>query len=186
MYFYAVKPPMNMIRFLTCCLLTLSVYCPLFAQQAYEIEAGKPAQLNGIDYGFEINNERRIEISGEPFMRYEVTIYVTNKSNCTKIFFPRQTVFGQENLNELATFDCLNANGKRLTAKSGKIMARPFTVPYQQKVKNSEGKEVTTTTNIQAGHMIRNGETVNNTFVAIVPNGERPHMKVRIREIPDL
>ncbi|QHW01086.1 MULTISPECIES: ABC transporter permease [Spirosoma] len=175
-----------MIRFLSCCLFFAAVYCPLFAQQSYDIEAGKPAQLNGIDYGFEINNERRIEISGESFMRYEVTIYVTNKSNCTKLFFPRQTVFGQENLNELASFDCLNANGKRLTSKGGKIMARPFTVPYQQKIKNAEGKEVTTTTNIQAGHMIRNGETVNNTFIAIVPNGERPQMKVRIREIPDL
>jgi len=175
-----------MNRFLSCSLLIAAVHSPLFAQQAYDLEAGKPAQFNGIDYGYEINNERRIDISGEPFMRYELTIYVTNKSNCAKIFFPKQTMFGPENLNELAAFDCLNANGKRLTSKGGKVMARPFTVPYQQKIKNSEGKEVITTTQIQAGHMLRNGETVSNTFIAIVPDGERPNIKVRIREIPDL
>lgn len=175
-----------MKRFFCCCLLLAAIQYPLFAQQSYDIEPGKPAQLNGIDYGYEINNERKIDISGESFMRYEVTIYVTNKSNCTKIFFPKPTLFGQENQNELASFDCLNASGKRLTAKGGKVVARPFTVPYQQKIKNSEGKEVMTTTNIQAGHMLRNGETASNTFIAIVPDKERPAMKVRIREIADL
>ncbi|MCK8492241.1 ABC transporter permease [Spirosoma sp. RP8] len=175
-----------MIRFLNACLFVLAICCPVFAQQAYDLEAGKPAQFNGIDYGFEIKNERHIKISGEPFMRYELTVYVTNKSNCTKLFLPRQTVFGQENFNELAAFDCLNANGKRLTAKGSKILAKPFTVPYQQKVKNAEGKEVTTTTNIQAGYILHNGESVTNMFVAIVPDGERPAVKVRIREITEL
>ncbi|GAB3990787.1 hypothetical protein GCM10028807_18650 [Spirosoma daeguense] len=158
----------------------------LFAQQAHDVQAGQPVQLNGLDYGFEINNERRIDMSGETFMRYELSIYVSNKSNCTKLFLPKQTLLGQEDLNQLATFDCVNATGKRLTSKSAKIMARPFTVPYQQRIKNSEGKEVNTTTYIQAGHMLRNGETVSNTFVAIVPEGEKPLMKVRIREIPEL
>jgi hypothetical protein len=175
-----------MERLLTCCLLLLVAYCPIFAQQAYDLQAGKSVKLNGVDYGFEINNERRIDISGAGFMRYELSIYVTNNSNCTKIFFPRQTILGQEDQNQLAVFDCMNATGKRLTAKGGKVMARPFMVPYQQRVKNSDGKEVLTTTNIQAGHMLRNGETVNNTFVAIVPDGERPLIKVRIKEITDL
>ncbi|AUD04290.1 ABC transporter permease [Spirosoma pollinicola] len=175
-----------MHRRLTCFFFLAAVYSPLFGQQAFDIEPGKPAQLNGIDYGIEIRNERSMDISGETFMRYELAIYATNKSNCTKIFFPKQTLFGQEDQNQLAIFDCLNANGKRLTSKSGKVMARPFTVPYQQRIKNSEGKDVTTTTNIQAGHILRNGETVSNSFIAIVPNGERPILKVRINEIPDL
>ena len=175
-----------MNRLLICYFLLTAIPYALFAQQAYDVQPGQPAQLNGIDYGYEINNERRIEISGEGFMRYEVSIYVTNKSNCMKIFFPRQTLLGQEDQNQLATFDCLNATGKRLTAKGGKVLARPFMVPYQQRIKNADGKEVLTTTTVQAGHILRNGETINNTFIAIVPDGERPVMKVRIKEIPDL
>ena len=175
-----------MNRFFVCCFFLTILYFPLFGQQAYDVEPGKPAQLNGIDYGFEITNERRINISGESFMRYELTIYATNKSNCTKILLPKQAMLGQDDQNELANFDCLNATGKRLTSKNGKVMARPFVVPYRQRVKNAEGKEIVTTTNLQAGHMLRNGETVNNSFIVIVPNGERPVMKVRIVEIPDL
>ncbi|GAB3800990.1 hypothetical protein GCM10028819_27370 [Spirosoma humi] len=175
-----------MNRFFFCFLFLTTLYSPLFGQQAHDVEPGKPAQLNGIDYGFEIRNERRIDISGESFMRYELTIYATNKSNCTKIMLPKQALLGQDDQNELANFDCLNATGKRLTSKNGKVMARPFVVPYRQRVKNAEGKEIVTTTNIQAGHMLRNGETVNNSFIVIVPNGERPVMKVRILEIPDL
>lgn len=175
-----------MNRFFVCFLFLITFYSPLFGQQAYDIEPGKPAQLNGIDYGFEIKNERRIDISGESFMRYELTIYATNRSNCTKIMLPKQALLGQDDQNELANFDCLNATGKRLTSKNGKVMARPFVVPYRQRVKNAEGKEIVTTTNIQAGHMLRNGETVNNSFIVIVPSGERPVMKVRVLEIPDL
>ncbi|MVM40741.1 ABC transporter permease [Spirosoma sp. HMF3257] len=170
---------------LSCLFLSASSYS-LFAQQAYDVQPGKPAQLNGVDYGFEISNERQIEIGKENFMRYEVSIYATNRSNCTKIIFPKPTFLSGDAPNQLATFDCLNATGKRLTSKSETVVARPFTVPYQQKIKNSEGKEVTTTTNIQAGFMLRNGETVSNSFIAIVPDGERPIMKVRIKDIPDL
>ncbi|GAB2515364.1 ABC transporter permease [Spirosoma aerophilum] len=162
------------------------LYLPLFGQQAYDIEPGHPAQMNGIDYGFEVRNERRIDISGEPFMRYEVSVYVTNKSNCAKIMFPKQALLDQNDQNELASFDCLNATGKRLTSKGGKVLARPFMVPYRQRMKNAEGKEIVTTTNIQAGHILRNGETVSNSFIVIVPDGERPAMKVRILELPDL
>ncbi|QMW03302.1 ABC transporter permease [Spirosoma foliorum] len=170
---------------LSCLFLTLTPSF-LWAQQAYDVQPGKPAQLNGIDYGFEISNERQIEIGKENFMRYEVSVYATNRSTCTKIIFPRQTFLSTDAPNLLATFDCLNATGKRLTSKSETVVARPFTIPYQQKIKNSDGKEVTSTTNIQAGFMLRNGETVSNSFIAIVPDGERPVMKVRIKDIPDL
>ena len=171
--------------FTYCFLLFLTTYS-LFAQQAHDVQAGQPVQLNGIDYGFEIKNERKMEISGENFMRYEVAIYVTNKSNCSKLFFPRPTFLSEDDPNQLAVFDCLNATGKRMTNKSGKVLAHAFTVPYQQKAKNAEGKEITTTTNIQAGYLLRNGESISNTFIAIVPDGEQPRMKVRIREIPEL
>lgn len=175
-----------MNRFFTSCLLLMITTCPLFAQQAYDLTPGEPAQLNGIDYGFEIKNESRVDIGGSPFMRYDVAIYATNKSNCSKLFFPKPTLFSSTDPNQLAEFDCLNATGKRMTNKSGKVLARPFTVPYQQKIKTADGKDAYSTTNIQAGYMLRNGETVSNSFIVIVPENEKPRMKVRINEIPDL
>lgn len=175
-----------MNRLITCCLFLFFCSFAGFAQQANDVTPDQPVVLNGIEYGFAIRNERKIDISGEPYMRYELSVYVSNKSNCTKLMMPKQTLLGQDDQNLLATFDCLNATGKRLTSKGGRVLAQPFTVPYQQRVKNADGKEVNTTTYVQAGNILRNGETVSNSFIVIVPDGEQPNMKVRIKEIIDL
>jgi hypothetical protein len=157
-----------------------------FAQASYDVSPGQPAVLNGIEYGFEILNERTKEVKNEDYNRFEIGIYVTNKSGCTKLIFPRQTLFGSSsNPNLLANFDCLNATGKRLTSKSGSLSAKSFTVPYRQTVKAADGKDVTTTTNVQAGYILRNGESVSDRLIVIVPAGEQPRMKVRIQEIVD-
>lgn len=156
------------------------------AQASYEIGPGQPAVLNGIEYGVEILNERTKEVKSEEYNRLEIGIYVTNKSGCTKLIFPRQTLFGSgTNPDLLANFDCLNATGKRMTSKGGSLSARPFTVPYRQTVKGTDGKDVITTTNVQAGYMLRNGESVSNKLIVIVPAGEQPRLKVRIQEIVD-
>lgn len=167
------------------CLLLLLSTIPTFAQQSYDLSADKPVVLNGIEYGFAIRNERNKTVKDEAFARYEVTVFATNKSGCTKIMFPRQTTFGVQDQSLLAEFDCLNATGKRMTSKSGSVKAQPFTVPYRQTIKNAEGKDVTTTTNVAAGHLLRNGESVSSDFIVIVPEGERPRMKVRVREIQE-
>lgn len=153
-----------------------------YAQQAAELEPGRPLALNGVEYGYEIRNQQTKAVKDENYSRYEITAYATNKSGCTKIMFPKQTLFGEERQNQLAQFDCLNATGKRLTSKGTTLDARPFVVPYRQSVKNAEGKLVTTTTNVEAGHMLRNGETVTSNFIVIVPEGERPRIQVRVRE----
>lgn len=156
------------------------------AQASYEIGPGQPALLNGVEYGVEILNERTKEVKSEDYNRFEIGIYVTNKSGCTKLIFPRQTLFGSSiSPDLLANFDCLNATGKRMTSKGGSLSARPFTVPYRQTVKAADGKDVTTTTNVQAGYMLRNGESVSNKLIVIVPAGEQPRLKVRIQEIVD-
>lgn len=167
------------------CLIALLSATTCFAQQSFELTEDRPVALNGVEYGFAIRNERNRAVKDETLSRYEVTVYATNKSGCTKIMFPRQTTFGAQDQSLLADFDCLNATGKRMTSKNGNIKAQPFTVPYRQTVKNAEGKDVTTTTNVQAGHMLRNGESVSSDFIVIVPEGERPRMKVRVREIQE-
>ena len=167
-----------------CFLIVMSV-CLAFAAQAqpsYDIADKEPTQFNGIEYGYSIRNESTKDIGSKgAFKRYEVTVYVTNKSGCTKLFFPRQTTFGLQDQDLLANFDCVNATGARLTSKTATVRARPFLVPYSTSTKNASGKEVINTVQVQAGHMLENGETVANNVIVIVPDSEQPHMRVRIQ-----
>jgi hypothetical protein len=173
---------MKTLQIIALSLLTSS-FC--FSQAAYDIDEGKPAQINGIEYGFEIRNERKKDVKDETYNRFEVTVYVTNKSGCTKLMFPRQTVFGTEYQDLLADFDCLNATGKRLTSKRGSVKAREFSTPYTTTTKGSDGKDVRNTISVRVGNMLRNGDTMTDNFIVIVPEGERPRMKVRVRELMD-
>lgn len=156
------------------------------AQSAYDISEDQPTNYNGIEYGFAIRNQSEKPIGDKgTFARYELTVYATNKSGCTKLFLPQQTLFGQTTPDVLADYDCLNATGMRLTNKGGQVKAKPFMVPYQTSTKTADGKTVTTTTPVQAGYWLRNGETVSNNFIVIVPQGEKPQMRVRVREFAD-
>lgn len=156
------------------------------AQQTFDLLPGRPVSYNGLDYGFEIRNERKKEVKDEQYGRFEITVFVMNKSGCSRVLFPRQTAFGEEMQNQLATFDCLNATGKRLTSKGTTLLAQSFSVPFRQQIKNAEGKTVTQVTQVPAGHLFRNGETVAENLIVIVPEGEAPRLKVRVRDLPDL
>lgn len=167
-------------------ILTLLFIGPMaLAQTAYDITESQPAVFNGVEYGFSVRNESKKEVGGKPFNRYEVTIFATNKSSCTKLFFPKQTLFGQQNNDLLAQFDCLNATGARLTAKNGSVRAKPFFVPYTTSTKTADNKTVTNTVQVQAGYWLRNGETVASDLILIVPDGEAPRLKVRVQEFAD-
>jgi hypothetical protein len=156
------------------------------AQSAYEISENQPAAVNGIEYGFAIRNQSEKSFGDKgTFNRFEITVFANNKSGCTRLFFPRQTLYGQSDQDLLAEFDCLNANGMRMTSKSGRVRAQPFMVPYQTSTKNAEGKTITTTIQVQAGHWLRNGESVSQDFIVFVPQGEEPEMRVRVRQTAD-
>ncbi len=175
------------VRFLPLGLmLALLTHAPVRAQQSFDVVPGTPAVQNGIEYGIEVLNEQTKGSKEDEYSRYELGLFVVNKSGCAKLIMPRQTLFGTEsNPALLAAFDCLNATGRRMTSKSGSLSARPFVVPYRQTVKNAEGKDVTTTTNVPAGFMLRNGESVTSRIIVIVPTAEQPRMRVRIQEIID-
>lgn len=165
-------------------LIVLGFAVPAFAQPAYEITESEPAQYNGLEYGFSVRNESKKDVGSKgSFSRYELTVYVTNKSGCTKLFFPRQTPFGPRDQDLLAQFDCVNATGARLTAKNATVRARPFSVPYSTTSKNAQGKDVTTTVQVAAGHLLDNGETVSQNLIVLVPDGEQPRVKVRVQTV---
>ncbi len=157
------------------------------AQQGIEVPPDQPVAMNGIEYGYTIRNESKKDVGGKGvFSRYEVTLYVTNHSGCSKLMLPRQTFTGLQYQDLLAEFDCLNATGMRLTSKSGTLRANEFYVPYSTSTKGPDGKMVTTSVQVRVGNIVRNGETVTSNVIFIVPEGERPALRVRMQELADL
>ena len=74
-----------------------------------------------------------------------------------------------------------NANGKRLTAKSGTVKAREF---YVNARVQENGKEVTKA--VKAGYIFRNSETLKTNIIVLVPKGERPVIQCTVNNLPEL
>lgn len=176
-----------MSKLFTCTLLCLfSLFSN--AQQVAELEENTPFTMNGLDYGFYVTNERNKEVKGEEYDRLEISIYVTNKSNCIKLLPLRFGQNGQllENNNSLAEFTVKNATGKRLTSKGGKVEAQAWytQVKLDYAVPTANGPSYIV--NAQVGFAIRSGQTLSRKLIVIVPKGERPKVNVRTIYIPDL
>src|SRR6201986_430369 len=89
--------------------------------QIADLTEKKPVTYDGIEYGYLIKNEQTKTAKGEEYSRFEITLFATNKSGCRKLYAQRTTYRTDDYANLLATFNCSNANGKRLTAKSGTV-----------------------------------------------------------------
>ena len=174
------------LTFITGCLLFSTVIAPALAQSSVDVPPAEPVVMNGIEYGYTIRNESKKEVGSKgQFSRFEVTLYVTNRSGCSRILMPRQTLTGLQYQDLLANFDCLNATGMRLASKSGSLRANEFYVPYTTSTKGPDGKTVNTTAQVRVGNIVRNGESITSSVIFIVPDGEQPQVKVRMAELID-
>jgi hypothetical protein len=163
-------------------LILILLFCSSTAFcQTTDLSEKKPVVFDGIEYGYLVKNEQLRIIQGEQFSRFEITLYVTNKSGCTKLYAQRTTYRTDDYANLLATFNCVNANVKRLTSKSGTVNARDFYVPVKIK---ENGKEVTES--VKAGYMFRNGETINTNIIVLVPKNERPVFQCTVNNLREL
>ncbi|MFI5185202.1 MAG: hypothetical protein ACHQF0_00600 [Chitinophagales bacterium] len=157
----------------------------LYSQQVVGLEENSSYKSNGLEYGYYITNEQSKEVKGEDFDRYEVNLFVTNNSGCIKIipFKTGITPSSDEDVT-IAEFTCQNATGKRLTAKGGKIQAKPW---YTQ-VKISDEKESNKykLINAQVGYAVGNGQTLTTKIIVIVPKGERPKINCRTVYFPGI
>jgi len=169
-------------------LATITACCfALFssAQQVEELTEGTPAENNGLKYSFYITNEKNKEIKGEDFDRYEVEISVTNNSGCMKILPLRSGGnTGSKDEVVIAEFNCVNATGKRLTAKKGTVAARPWYTTVR--VPDETVRDKYRMMNAQVGYAIRIGQTISSRIIVIVPKGERPKFNCRMIYIPEL
>lgn len=166
------------ISFLILSILFYAV--PSFAQVT-DLEEKKPETIDGIEYGYFIKNEQVKSVKDEEYNRFEITLYATNKSGCTKLFAEKISILSSESSSLIASFNCTNANGKRLTAKSGSVKARDF---YVNAKVQENGKEVTKAA--KAGYIFRNGETLKNNIIVLVPKGERPAIQCTVNNLPEL
>ena len=170
---------------LLCLLVPVIFSLSLRSQQIVDLEEKQPFANNGLEYGYYITNESSKEVKGEDFDRFEISLYVTNKSGCLKLIPFTNTAnnnSGEEVL--IAEFNCKNATGKRLTAKAGKVNARPLYTQVKEPdpFQPSKNRYV----NAQVGYAIKNGQTFTTKIIVIVPKGERPKMTCRIIYLPEL
>jgi hypothetical protein len=162
--------------------LTMVLCCSLKCfSQVTDVDEKKPATVDGIEYGYYIKNEQTKSVKDEEYGRFEITLYATNKTGCTKIYADRVSILSSESSNLIASFNCTNANGKRLTAKSGTVKAREFLL--NAKVQEN-GKEVTKA--VKAGYIFRNGETLKTNIIVLVPKGERPVIQCTVNNLVEL
>lgn len=149
--------------------------------QMTDLEEKKPAIIDEIEYGYFIKNEQVKNVKDEEYSRFEITLYATNKSGCTKLYAEKVSILSSETPNLIVSFNCTNANGKRLTAKSGTVKARDF---YVNAKVQENGKEVTRT--VKAGYIFRNSETLKNNIIVLVPKGVRPLIQCTVNNLPEL
>ncbi len=169
--------------FIKTCFTSIIVFLSLQGMaQTFDIEENKPVLQDGFEYGFIIKNEQVKKAGDEEYSRYELTFYIINKSGCNKIYRDRPGSYSYDGANLLATFNCRNANGKRLTSKSGSVKARDFYITVKKKTEDK--KE--TTESIKAGFIFRNGETLRDNIIVIVPLGEKPQIQCTVNQLQEL
>lgn len=160
-------------------LLLLAVLPVAVQAQIVSLEEGKAATINGISYGYLISNEQVKSAGGEEYSRFEVTLYATNQSGCTRLYTDgAERPLSAPAANIFATFQCTNANGKRLTAKQGMVKLRDFYIP----VRMSSGSRQT----LKAGYVFSDGETIKTTIIVLVPNDERPQFNCTLNNPVEL
>ena len=158
---------------------TLSISCLLAFYlcigQIVELKEKEPYTLNGLEYGYIIKNEQLKSVSKEEYSRFEITLYASNKSGCTKLFAEKTSANTDNNV--IANFSCVNANGKRLTSKSGSLNIQGFYVTIKLADKD---------TKVKAGYSFRNGETIKNNIILLVPKGTRPEVQLTTNYLVEL
>jgi hypothetical protein len=165
---------------LTFCLLSFAAIAN--AQLSRTITEEEPFESDGIEYGYAIRNASTRQAGKQDFARFEVTLYATNKSDCSRVIFFGQGHNLPENENELrflAKFDCVNATGARLTVKSGQVDAKPMFVNAKVQTRDEKGRFVTEMQKVQVGYYIGAGESVETNVIFIVPLNAKPDIRLR-------
>lgn len=149
-----------------------------FAQRL-TLEENKNVSENGFQYEFLVKNEQLKEAGNDTFSRYEIRFTITNLSGCSKFYKDSEGFFSSADKSLLATFYCLNANGKRFTSKSAKINCREWNINVKKRVNDKDVYEL-----VKAGYAFRNQQTLIADVIVLVPRGERPRIECLVNRLP--
>lgn len=161
----------------------------VLAQESRMMEDGEVMEYNGLRVGYRITNVSTREVGREIFDRYTITAFVTNFSPCEvgiRLTGNERPGFINDQVLRLATFDCLNATGARLTSRSVDITLRndPIYYTYRYQIRLPDGKMENRTENIIVGYMLERNRTREVDFIVIVPRGEKPKIRVTVYPLP--
>lgn len=146
------------------------------------IEENTPIELNGLKISYRILNHTVKKIKNTEYERYEIKFEVKNISGTEIINLEGdkdETTIDfstKETNNNLVTFNCLNANGKRLTSKEKRLAIKPHIIEYKFNSYNKKGEKTTITKYITTAHVFSKGETISSTAIFLVPKGEKPKL----------
>lgn len=150
-------------------------------QQSKAITEETPVVSDGIEYGYSIKNISTKEVNNKDYSRYEVTLYATNKSGCSRVALLDQNLSSLfTDISVLAKFDCINATGARLTSKSGDVSAKPMYVTARVSTRDDKGKSTTENQKVHIGYYLGAGETTEQNVIFIVPLNTKPEIKLRV------
>jgi hypothetical protein len=152
------------------------------AQSAKQLADNEEWQVNGMTVGYRITHFRKQEVKGKGELeRYELTCFVYNQGSCdVGIRFTGNERNVENNTFKLATFDCVNATGARLTSNRAELLPEPHYYVYRWTEKNAEGKNVERSQNILVGYFLMRGGRRETRIIVIVPVGEKPDIRVAV------
>lgn len=163
-------------------LLTFTITCNfLFAQNTFDVTDSLPVTLNGLKMGYTILKEEEKEVGSKGnFSRFVISFYVTNITNEAKIFLHKSGwSIGNDISPEVARFDCSNATGARLTAKTVTLQASACNILAIVEDKDcASNKTIKNKRFVDIGYWIKAGETLTSRQIMIVPLNEKPVVKV--------
>jgi hypothetical protein len=161
----------------------------LQAQVRRSIEEDKPILIDGVELGYLITEEDSRSAGREEYARFRISFYANNGA-CVRTFRLRDNTAGMGSStvpdNTVATFFVRNANGRRMTSRESRLLAREWWIPVRLRERSPEGREVTVVREMMAGHIFREGDHLENSIIVLVPLGERPKVDVILNRASDL
>lgn len=155
-----------------------------FSQSFQPIEENQVQEANGLIYGYRIKSvqQKAVKNKGD-FDRYELVAYITNNRGCdisTRLSGNETPEQLRQLQLPLVEFECSNATGYRLTSKGTNIKAEEHRINYKFFTRDNQGKNVENRATTLAGYFFAAGSTREDTFIVIVPQGEKPRLQVRL------
>lgn len=167
------------------CSVLFCICQTMYAQASYSVSDSLPIIQNGLQIGYNITNQSEKEVGSKGnFSRYVIVFYVTNTTGEAKIILhkPGWNLLNSDVSANIVQFDCINATGARLTAKTATIAAKQCNIiaSVEDKDCSNNNKTVHNQRPVDIGYWIQPGETISNKQIMIVPLNERPNMRATI------